>query len=112
MDHSICFFATLIENLPVLMEKISKDSQSKIKILVFVSVFTWTQAGKSGARTPKKRFLAARLIQLICPRYFNSKTYGLYLLPVRTTPVINTVMNVKNWNQMQNAADFGAILSM
>ena len=42
--------------------KISKDSQSKIKRLVFVSVSTWTQAGESGAWTPKKRFLVTRLL--------------------------------------------------
>ena len=42
--------------------KISKDSKSKIKRLVFVSVSTWTQAGESGAWTPKKYFLATWLI--------------------------------------------------
>ena len=42
--------------------KISKDPQSKIKRLVFVSVSTWTHACESGAWTPKKHFLATRLI--------------------------------------------------
>ena len=45
VDQSLCFFASLIENFPALIEK----SQSKIKRLVFVSVSTWTQAGESGA---------------------------------------------------------------
>ena len=42
--------------------QISKDSQSNIKRLVLVIVSTWTQAGESGAWTPKKRFLATPLI--------------------------------------------------
>ena len=57
----ICFFATQIENFPGDWN-IFKDSQSKIKRLVFVSVSTWTQAGEPGAWTPKQRFLATRLI--------------------------------------------------
>ena len=46
--------------------EIYKDSQSKIKRPVFLSVPTWTQAGKSGTWTPKKGFLATRPICLIC----------------------------------------------
>ena len=40
-----------------------------------------------------------------CPRSFDRKTYGMYLLPVL---IYAHVYKVKNWNRMQNAADLGA----
>ena len=46
-----------------------------------------------------------------CP-LFSKMTYEVYLLPVRTAPVIKYTIHVKNWNRMENAADLGGVLSM
>ena len=48
---------------------------------------------------------------LSCP-LFSQMTYEVYLLPVRTSPVIKYTIHVKNLNRMQNAADLGGVLSM
>ena len=70
----LCFFATLIENFPALIEK-----SHKILNLVFVSISTWTQ-GMISKETFSRD--AAHIIDLqsySCPRFFNCKTYEIYL---------------------------------
>ena len=50
------------KDFPVVMLKYEQYRKKERKRLVCDFVYTWSQAGESGAYTPKKRFLPTRLI--------------------------------------------------
>ena len=66
LDQGLCFFATLIENFPALIENNPKNLNLELKDLCLFLYLHGHKPANLEHELQKKHFLATRLIQLIC----------------------------------------------